>query len=44
MDAMAVAFVLVMVVVAGSAMGLLAWGLVLEARSNRAWRGQALAR
>jgi hypothetical protein len=42
MDAMAIALVFLLSLAAGAAMGLVAWGLVLEARSNRAWRSQAL--
>lgn len=41
---MAVALVVALSVLAGAAMGLVAWGLVLEARSNRDWReGKAVA-
>jgi hypothetical protein len=35
---MAVVLVLLMALFAGSALGLITWGLVLEARSNREWR------
>jgi hypothetical protein len=38
MNVMAIALVIVMTTIAGTAMGLVSWGLVLEARSNRAWR------
>ena len=41
---MAIALVFLMTVFAGAAMGVVAWGLLLEARSNRKWREQALAR
>ncbi len=45
MDAMAIALVLVLAGVSVSfAMGLLTWGLVLEAHSNRELREQGLAR
>ena len=46
MDAMAIALVLVLVlgVSVSFAMGLLTWGLVLEAHSNRELREQGLAR
>jgi hypothetical protein len=43
MDVMAIALVLVLAVAAGAAMGVVAWGLVLEARSNREWRERELA-
>jgi hypothetical protein len=39
----AVALVFVMTLVAGAALGLITWGLVLEARSNREWRERKLA-
>jgi hypothetical protein len=35
--------VFVMTLVAGAALGLITWGLVLEARSNREWRERRLA-
>jgi hypothetical protein len=38
MNVMAFALVLLMAIVVGTAIGLLTWGLVLEARSNREWR------
>jgi hypothetical protein len=40
---MAVALVFVMTVFAGAALGLVTWGLILEARSNREWRERELA-
>ena len=45
MDAnlMALALVLVLAILAGVAMGLVIWGLVLEARSNREWRERLVA-
>jgi hypothetical protein len=36
-NAMAVLLVTLMALVAGAAMGVVTWGLVLEARSNREW-------
>jgi hypothetical protein len=44
MDALAIALVFLLTLAAGTAMGLVAWGLVLEARSNHEWRERALAR
>jgi hypothetical protein len=38
MNVMAIALVLALAVAAGAAMAIVAWGLVLEARSNREWR------
>jgi hypothetical protein len=35
---MAIALVLVLTLAAGAAMGVVVWGLVLEAHSNREWR------
>jgi hypothetical protein len=43
MNGMAIALVFVMTLAVGAGMGLVAWGLVLEARSNREWRDQGLA-
>jgi hypothetical protein len=43
MDVMAIALVLVLAVAAGAAMSFVAWGLVLEAHSNREWRERELA-
>jgi len=40
---MAVALVLALTALTGAAMGLVTWGLVLEARSNREWRERELA-
>ena len=40
---MAIALVLALTVAAGVAMGLVVWGLALEARSNREWRERELA-
>lgn len=42
MNGMAVALVLVMAVAVSAAMGLVTWGLVLEARANRDWRQREL--
>lgn len=42
-NVMAVALVFAMTVLAGSALGLVTWGLLLEARSNREWRERELA-
>jgi hypothetical protein len=42
-NVMAVALVFAMTVLAGSALGLVTWGLLLEARSNRQWRERELA-
>ena len=44
MNVMAITLVLLMGVAASAAMGLLTWGLILEARSNGEWRRQGLAR
>ena len=44
MNGMAIALVFVMTVVACAAMGLVTWGLLLEARSNREWREGGLTR
>jgi hypothetical protein len=44
MNVMAIAMVLVLGITACVALGFVAWGLVLEARSNRCWREQGLAR
>jgi hypothetical protein len=44
MDVMAIALGFLLTLAAGAAMGLVTWGLVLEARSNRCWRQRALAR
>ena len=41
--AMAVVLVFAMTLFAGAALGLVTWGLVLEARSNREWRDRNLA-
>ena len=38
MNAMAIVLVVLMAVAIVAAMGVLTWGLVLEARSNRKWR------
>jgi hypothetical protein len=43
MNVMAFALVFLMAVAVGAAMGAVAWGLVLEARSNREWRDRRLA-
>jgi hypothetical protein len=42
-NVMAVALVFAMTVLAGIALGLVTWGLVLEARSNREWREHEVA-
>jgi hypothetical protein len=42
MNVMAILLVLLMAIVVAAAMGLLTWGLVLEARSNREWRELSL--
>jgi hypothetical protein len=42
-NVMAVALVLGMTVLAGTAFGLVTWGLVLESRSNREWREREVA-
>ena len=42
-NGMAVALVFAMTVLAGIALGLVTWGLLLEARSNREWRERELA-
>jgi hypothetical protein len=44
MKAMAIAFLLVIGMAVTVATLLVAWGLVLEARSNREWRRQGLHR
>jgi hypothetical protein len=44
MDAGGIAFLVPLALAVSSAMGLLMWGLVLEARSNRRRRGPDLAR
>ncbi len=44
MNALAIALVLLMAVAGSAAMGLVTWGLVLEARSNREWHDRGLAR
>jgi hypothetical protein len=44
MNVMAIAMVLVLGIAASVAMGLVTWGLFLEARSNREWRELGLAR
>lgn len=44
MDVTAVVLVALLTLAAGAAMGLVSWGLVLEARSNRCWRERDLAR
>jgi hypothetical protein len=43
MNGMAIALVFLMTLLAGAALGLVTWGLVLEARANRCWREQGLA-
>jgi hypothetical protein len=43
MNAPAIALVFFLGLAAAAAMGLVTWGLVLEARSNRCWRQQKLA-
>ncbi|HEU0248360.1 MAG TPA: hypothetical protein VFR38_14885 [Gaiellaceae bacterium] len=40
---MAIALLLLMAFAVSAAMGLVTWGLVLEARSNREWRERELA-
>jgi hypothetical protein len=42
-NVMAVALVFAMTVLAGAALALVTWGLLLEARSNREWRERELA-
>jgi hypothetical protein len=42
MNVMAIALVVVMAGFVCVAMGVVSWGLVLEARSNRDWRERAL--
>jgi len=44
MNGMAIALVFLMAVAVSAAIGVVTWGLVLEARSNREWREQGLAR
>jgi hypothetical protein len=43
MDITAIILVVLMAVAVGAAMGVLTWGLLLEARSNREWREHGLA-
>jgi hypothetical protein len=42
MNLTAITFVLAMGILASAGIGVLTWGLVLEARSNRDWRGRVL--
>jgi hypothetical protein len=42
MNVMAIVFVSLLTVAACGAMGVLAWGLILEARANREWRERGL--
>ena len=44
MNVMAIALVFLMAVAVSAAMGLVTWGLLLEARSNREWHKQGIAR
>ena len=44
MNVLAITLVILLTFAASAAMGLVTWGLVLEARSNREWRKQGLAR
>jgi len=44
MNVTAVALVALLTLAAGVAMGIVSWGLVLEARSNRCWRERSVAR
>ncbi len=44
MNVMAIALVFLMAVAVSAAMGLVTWGLLLEARSNREWHEQGIAR
>jgi hypothetical protein len=41
---MVVVWLVVVVVVVGAVMGVLGWGLLLEARANREWRERLLVR
>ena len=43
MNVMAIALVLAVAVAATASVGIVAWGLVLESRSNREWRERGLA-
>lgn len=43
MNVMAITLVFLMAVAVSAALGLVTWGLVLEARSNREWRERELA-
>jgi len=44
MNIMAVALVFLMTIAVSAAMGVVVWGLLLEARSNREWHDRGLAR
>jgi len=43
MNGMAITLVFLMAVAVSAALGLVTWGLVLEAHSNREWRERELA-
>jgi hypothetical protein len=44
MNVMASALVVLMALAVGGTVGVLTWGLVLEARSNRDWRERSFGR